>query len=140
MAPPFRLTALNGGHDRLAFAYGEESLDHYFQTQATQNIRRRVANCFVAIETVTGQVAAYYTIAPASVHTPDLPPEDIKRLPRYPDHARCQHRTAGGRPAVSRARIGEGTTGGCRHESDHRAPASFALLVQVSCAPEGIKT
>ena len=47
----------------------------------TQDIRRRVANCFVA---ATGYVAAYYTLSATSVPLADLPPEDAKRLPRYP--------------------------------------------------------
>jgi ribosomal protein S18 acetylase RimI-like enzyme len=75
---------LNGGHDRAAFACGEEVLDRYLRTQATQDIRRRVATCFVAIEGATGKLAAYDTIASASIPTPQLPPEIIKRLPRYP--------------------------------------------------------
>jgi ribosomal protein S18 acetylase RimI-like enzyme len=81
---PFRLAPLGAEHDRGLFSCGEESLDRYFQTQATQDIRRRIANCFVAIESATGLVAAYYTIAAASVPLVDLPSEEAKRLPRYP--------------------------------------------------------
>jgi len=81
---PFRLETLSEQHDRTAFHSGEEALDRYFQTQATQDIRRRIANCFVAVEAVTGQVAAYYTIAAASIPLVDLPAEDAKRLPGYP--------------------------------------------------------
>jgi len=68
----------------LAFACGEELLDRYFQLQVTQDIRRRIANCFVAIGIATAQVAAYYTLASASIPTHDLPVELTKRLPRYP--------------------------------------------------------
>ena len=84
MTPPFRVEPLSHAHDRGSFACGEEILDRYLQTQATQDIRRRVASCFVAIEVATNRLAAYYTIAAASIPTPDLPPETIKRLPRYP--------------------------------------------------------
>lgn len=83
MNEPFRLEALEGHHDRLAFAFGEAVLDRYFQTQVTQNVLRRIANCLVAVETATAQIAAYYTIASTSIPTPDLPAEDSKRLPRY---------------------------------------------------------
>ncbi|MGD0962125.1 MAG: GNAT family N-acetyltransferase [Methylomonas sp.] len=83
-APPYRIEALNSGHNRAAFSCGVDPLDRYFQTQVTQDIRRRIANCFVAISTETGDVAAYYTLASASIPTPDLPPEERKRLPRYP--------------------------------------------------------
>jgi len=81
---PFRLAPLSAEHDRASFHCGEEALDRYFQTQATQDIRRRVANCFVAVDAASGQLAAYYTIAAASVPFVDLPTEQAKRLPRYP--------------------------------------------------------
>src|SRR5436305_10882721 len=80
---PFRFEPLGEGHDRSAFHCGEEALDRYFQTQVTQDIRRRVTNCFVVVEAVP-QVAAYYTLSAASVALTELPPEVTKRLPRYP--------------------------------------------------------
>src|SRR5271165_4280448 len=79
----FRYEALSDQHDRAAFRCGEEVLDRYFREQATQDIHRRVANCFVAVESATGRVAAYYTLSAASVALVDLPPELSKRLPRY---------------------------------------------------------
>ncbi len=44
---PFRLAPLG---DCGSFHCGEEALDRYLQTQATQDIRRRIVNCFVAVE------------------------------------------------------------------------------------------
>jgi ribosomal protein S18 acetylase RimI-like enzyme len=82
--PAFRIELLGEQHDRESFACGEEALDRYLRTQATQDIRRRVATCVVAIEVATGRLAGYYTIAAASIPTPDLPPEITKKLPRYP--------------------------------------------------------
>jgi len=84
MTFPFRLEPLSGEHERSLFHCGEDALDRYFQTQVTQDIRRHIANCFVAVEAVTSHVAAYYTISAASVPLVDLPPEETKRLPRYP--------------------------------------------------------
>ena len=81
---PFRLEQLKDDHERSSFHCGEEALDRYFQTQVTQDIRRHVANCFVAVEAATGHVAAYYTLSATSVPIIDLPPDDAKRLPRYP--------------------------------------------------------
>ena len=71
-------------HDRSAFHSGEEALDRYYQTQVTQDIRRRVTNCFVVVEAAPGQVAAYYTLSAASVALTELPSEVTNRLPRYP--------------------------------------------------------
>jgi uncharacterized protein (DUF1778 family) len=55
MTPPFRLEQLSGEHERFLFRCGEDALDRYFQTQVTQDVRRRIANCFVAVENVTDQ-------------------------------------------------------------------------------------
>ncbi len=82
--PPFQLDHLGDAHDRSAFSCGQAVLDRYFKTQATQDIRRHIANCFVAVETASGRVAAYYTLAAASVPMIDLPPGLTKKLPRYP--------------------------------------------------------
>jgi ribosomal protein S18 acetylase RimI-like enzyme len=81
---PFRLEPLDEGRGRISFECGEDALDRYFRTQVTQDIRRHVANCFVAIERDTDRVAAYYTLSAASIPFTDLPAEDSKRLPRYP--------------------------------------------------------
>ena len=70
--------------DRTGFRCGEEALDRYFRTQVTQDIRRRVANCFVVVEIASGIVAAYYTLSATSMPLVDLPTEVAKRLPRYP--------------------------------------------------------
>ncbi len=83
MTAPFRLDALDA-QDRGGFGCGEDALDRYFKTQVTQDIRRNITNCFVAVETETGVVAGFYTIAATSISTPDLPAEVTKRLPRYP--------------------------------------------------------
>jgi ribosomal protein S18 acetylase RimI-like enzyme len=126
---PFHLEALESHHDRSTFASGKERLDHYFQTQVTQDIRRRIANCFVAVEVETRQVVAYYTIASASVSTPDLPSEDAKRLPRYPTMPAVRI----GRLAVDRRYQGRGLGKALLADAAMKvvaaAPASFALLV-----------
>lgn len=129
MSAPFRIEALDGRHNRTVFACGNEQLDRYFQTQATQDIRRRIANCFVAVATATGQVAAYYTIASASIPTPDLPAEDAKRLPRYPTLPAVRI----GRLAVDHRYQGKGLGAAMLANAAQKAmaaaPASYALLV-----------
>ena len=42
--------SLLAGTTAKRFRCGEDSLDRYLQTQATQDIRRNIANCFVAVE------------------------------------------------------------------------------------------
>ena len=120
---------LTDQHNRSQFLCGEEALDRYFQTQVTQDARRRVANCFVAVETVTEKIIAYYTIASASILTPDLPPEEIKRLPRYPSMPAVRI----GRLAVDQQFQGRGLGSALLADAVQHtlqsAPAVFTLLV-----------
>src|SRR5579864_234947 len=81
---PFRFETLADGHDRAAFRCGDDALDRYFQTQVTQDMRRRITNCFVMVEVATSCAAAYYTLSAASIPFLDLPTTETKRLPRYP--------------------------------------------------------
>lgn len=71
-------------HDRKDFDSGSEALDRYFAERATQDIRRRLAHCFVLIDEAIGAVAGYYTLSAASVAMDLLAPERAKKLPRYP--------------------------------------------------------
>lgn len=73
-----------GKQDRSDFSCGNEALDRYFKIQTTQDIRRRVSACYVALETETGAIAGYYTLSAGDVPLPDLPEELVRRLPRYP--------------------------------------------------------
>ena len=81
---PFVVARLSGNHDRASFTCGIEPLDRYFRQQASQDIRRRVANCFVMTELATGVVARYYTLAATNIQLYELPVAVIARLPRYP--------------------------------------------------------
>ena len=74
---------LLGAHDRSAFVSGSDALDRYLREQAKQDMRRRVASCFVAVDD-DGVIAGYYTIAATSLIIDKLSAERIKRLPRYP--------------------------------------------------------
>lgn len=126
---PFRMEPLGSGHDRSEFDCGEEALDRYLQTQATQDIRRRIASCFVAIEVAGGRIAGYYTLSSASIPIVDLPAEETKRLPRYPTLPAVRI----GRLAVDRRLQGLGLGAALLADAAHRAMkaeiAAFTLLV-----------
>ena len=129
MSNPFRLEPLGDAHDRTGFACGQDPLDRYFQTQATQDIRRRVATCFVAVEVTTGLVAAYYTLAAAGIPIIDLPADVTKKLPRYPSIPAVRV----GRLAVDARFQGRGLGGALLADALVRvmssAAAVYALLV-----------
>ena len=80
----FAIETLSDDHDRKAFSCGVDVLDRYFREQVTQDIRRRVTACHVAVEISSGRVAGYYTIASASIALDDIAPNLAKKLPRYP--------------------------------------------------------
>jgi ribosomal protein S18 acetylase RimI-like enzyme len=126
---PFRLEALSEEHDRAAFRCGVELLDRYFREHATQDVRRRMSNCFVAVERTTGDVAGFYTLATSGISHTELPPHITKRLPRYQLIPAIQL----GRLAVDlryRARsLGAGLLADAAFRSARADPAAFTLLV-----------
>ncbi len=80
----FVIEPLSARHERAAFSCGIEPLDRYLRTQANQDIRRHIANCFVAVPERGKSVAGYYTLAASSILIGEVPPEMARRLPRYP--------------------------------------------------------
>jgi GNAT superfamily N-acetyltransferase len=84
VAGRFRIEALSGQHKCDTFQCGISALDRYFKEQATQDVRRRIANCFVAVDITTELVAGYYTLAATGVALDGLAPALAKKLPRYP--------------------------------------------------------
>ena len=78
----FRIEALRR-QDRKAFASGSPELNAYLQTRAAQDMRRRVASCFVAVDDAN-VVAGFYTLAATSLVLDGLSADHARRLPRYP--------------------------------------------------------
>lgn len=70
-------------HDRGGFESGVDPLDRYLRLQAGQDVRRRVASCFVLVDEGPTPLA-FYKLAATSVLLVDVPTAMSKRLPRYP--------------------------------------------------------
>lgn len=125
---PFRVVPLDSTHDRNAFDSGSAPLDRYLREQVTQDVRRRVTACFVALN-ATHQIAGYYTLASASVLLSDLPAAIAKRLPRYPTVPAVRM----GRLAIDQNFQGQGLGGALLADALQRAAqteiAAYALLV-----------
>ena len=83
-ASRFVIEPLSDAHDRATFSCGVPALDRYLANQATQDLRRRTAACFVAIERDTKTVVGYYTLATSSLPLTDIAAATGKKLPRYP--------------------------------------------------------
>ena len=127
-SPTFQLSPLNAAHDRAGFNSDSEPLNRYLREHATQDVRRRVAACFVALLDEQ-RIAGYYTLASASVLLPDLPASIGKKLPRYSSVPTVRM----GRLAVDRAFKGQGLGGALLADALTRAArseiAAFALMV-----------
>lgn len=126
--PAFRVEQLTKAHDRSAFSSDSEPLNRYFREQVTQDIRRRVAMCFVALA-ARDRIAGYYTLAAASVLLTGLPTAMAKKLPRYPTVPAVRM----GRLAVDQTFKGQGLGGALLADALARAAhseiAAYALMV-----------
>ena len=65
------------------FDSGEDSLNHYLQKQATQDIKRNLSAVYVLIERDVPDVLGCYTLCASSVLLDNIPQELTKKLPRY---------------------------------------------------------
>jgi GNAT superfamily N-acetyltransferase len=125
----FSIEALSAAHDRKSFSCGVEALDRYLREFATQDVKRRVSNCFVAVAE-DGAVAGYYTFAATGIPLIELPADVTKRLPRY------ELMPAGliGRLAVDqkfqKRRLGGALLMDAAARAGHCDSAIFALLVE----------
>ena len=122
-----RIRLLDPGLDRTGFTCGVPALDRYFLSQASQDARRLIANCFVAMrgETIVG----FYTLSSASIPMQDVPEALRKRLPRYPALPAIRI----GRLAVDSRHRGQGIGGALLADAGMRAlraeAPGFTLVV-----------
>lgn len=76
-----RITRLEKTHNRKNFTCEEESLTDYLITQVSQDIKKRLAACFVAIEE-DNTVIGYYTLTSQSLGRDLIPDKYIRHLPK----------------------------------------------------------
>lgn len=125
---PFQFAPFDPAHDRAGFTSDSAPLNRYLREQVTQDIRRRVAVCFVAL--ADGQrIAGYYTLGSAGLLLADLAAGTCKKLPRYPTVPTVRI----ARLAVDQAFKGQGLGGALLADAIDRAVRSemvaFALMV-----------
>ncbi|WP_336741410.1 GNAT family N-acetyltransferase [Aureimonas altamirensis] len=122
-----RVEVLGPLHDRSRFESGVEALDRYFQTQAGQDARKKMAAPFVLV-LQDGSIAGYYTLSSTAVRLPELPAATVRKLPRYP----LIPATLLGRLAVDRRYQGRGYGRYLLADALYRAMrseiASFAVI------------
>ena len=71
-------------HDRKEFTCGVPELDEYFRARASQDVKRRAAAVFVLVESAGGSEAlGFYMLSSTAIDVGRLPPEFLKKMPRY---------------------------------------------------------
>lgn len=84
MSGAFSIAPLSATDDRAGFCCGTEPLDRYFREFVTQDIKRRVASCYVAKSIADEAIDGFYTLSASGIPLAGLPVDLAKKLPRYP--------------------------------------------------------
>lgn len=69
-------------HPKSKFSCGNEQLDNYLYRQASQDVKRKLAACFVYIDDETSLLKGYYTLSNSSIPLGQVPESFRKKLPR----------------------------------------------------------
>ena len=80
---PENVCPLEKSHDRKSFDCGNEDLNRYLREQARQDAEKRVAAPFIFTQPNSSSVLGFYTLSASIISVNELPPELMKRLPRY---------------------------------------------------------
>jgi GNAT superfamily N-acetyltransferase len=111
------------------FSSASDGLNRYFREQASQDAKRRIATCFVAVSVQNNIVAGFYTLTATSIALNALAPAITRKLPRYP----VMPAVLLGRLAVDRNHQGKGLGGVLLANAILRAARAevgvFAVLV-----------
>ncbi len=74
------IAVLDKTHNRSAFACEEPALTHYLQKQVSQDMKKKLAVCFVATDDKSN-VMGYYTLSSESLGREQIPAKYINKLP-----------------------------------------------------------
>ena len=74
-------TVLEKNHNRKNFSCGIDELDNYLKQYANQDIKKRLAVCYV-IADQANEVIGYYTLSTNSIDLSDIP-EDLAKSLKY---------------------------------------------------------
>ena len=104
-APEWVIELFGIDHNRADFSCGNASLDRYLKEQAGQDLRRACATPFVLTpKRGDASILGHYTVSSYGIDVGELPPDTVKKLPRYP----LIPATLLGRLAVDRRYQGQG--------------------------------
>ncbi|MEF3698249.1 GNAT family N-acetyltransferase [Desulfolutivibrio sp.] len=75
---------LDSKHKRAAFSCGETRIDNYIRHSAANHAKNDFVKVYVASKTDSDIVIGYYVLGPHAIDATSLPPEFIKKLPKWP--------------------------------------------------------
>lgn len=75
-----KISILDKTHNRKNFECEEKSLTDYIQKQVSQDIKKKLAICFVALD-VENNVKGYYTLSSQSLGRELIPGKYLKKVP-----------------------------------------------------------
>ena len=76
-----KIQLLEKTHNRKNFTCEEDSLTEYIRKQVSQDIRKRLATCFVAIDSEQN-VIGYYTLSSESLGRESIPEKYLNQVPK----------------------------------------------------------
>lgn len=76
-----KIQLLEKTHNRKNFTCEEDSLTDYIRNQVSQDIRKRLATCFVAVDN-NRNVIGYYTLTSESLGRELIPEKYLKQVPK----------------------------------------------------------
>ena len=133
----FSIELLAPHHEREAFSCGNERLDRYLHSVATQDKKKNIAIPYVIFDRNRQTIIGYYTLSMSGINLAQLPEQMAKKLPKYP----IVGVTLIGRLAVSNDYKGSGWGKLLILDALHRsltaskATASFAVVVDAIDEP-----
>lgn len=75
------ISLLDKAHNRKSFECEEKSLTEYIQKQVSQDVKKRLAICFVAADS-DNNVIGYYTLTSESLGRESIPEKYLKKVPK----------------------------------------------------------
>lgn len=75
------ISLLNNAHIRKEFLCEEPSLTDYIRQQVRQDIKKKLAVCFVAVDT-NQKVKGYYTLSSESLGRESVPEKYLQKIPK----------------------------------------------------------
>ena len=79
----FTAELLDASHDRTDFSCGKDALDHYIRQQVSQDVKRKLAVCFVVADKdgISNKVIGYYTLSNGGIPREAVPEKYQKKFP-----------------------------------------------------------